>query len=381
MTADTARVSPQLSTAARLGGAAAPGTLAVMSDRYAHGELIGFATSLLRSAGLAADRAEAVARVFVEADALGFSTHGLRRLPINLDWLARGVMRAQGEPRVLRDRQAVFSWDAGHLPGPWVLDRAVREAIQRVADAGVVTATLRRCTHVACLAAYLLPLLDRDLLGVLVVSTPDERFISPFGAREGVFSNNPIAFCAPASGTSLLFDVSMAITAGGQIARAEAEGRRLPEACLKDAEGRVTDDPAVMHADPPGTVMPIGGAGHGHKGYALTLMTEVLTQALGGHGRSEAVGEGEANSVYLQVIDPAAFTDWQDYLREVDHLLDACRRALPDDPAKPVRVPGEGALARRRESLISGVALYPGIMDALEPRAREAGVALPRPLS
>lgn len=348
--------------------------------RYAHGELIEFGAALLRRGGLAAERAEAVARTFVEADAMGFTTHGLKRLPINLDWLASGAMRAEGEPRVLRDRRAVFSWDAGFLPGPWVLGEAVQQAIGRVQDAGVVTATLQRCTHVACLGAYLLPLVERDLVGLIVVSTPDERFISPFGAREAVFSNNPIAFCAPTSGTPLLFDVSMAITAGGRIARAAAEGRRLPEACLKDADGRPTDDPAVMEAAPPGTVMPIGGSGHGHKGYALTLMTEILTQALGGHGRSDAAGDGEANAIYLQVMDPGAFTDWRDYLREADYLLGACRRAAPDDPASPVRVPGEGALLRRREALISGVVLYPGIMAALESRARAAGLAVPAPL-
>jgi L-lactate dehydrogenase len=348
-----------------------------MPERYAHDALIAFAARLLQAAGLAETRAAAVARVFVEADALGFTTHGLKRLPINLQWLASGETRRDGEPTVLRDRQAVFSWDAGHLPGPWVLSRAVAEAARRAADTGIVAATLSRCTHVACLASYLLPLLERELVGVLVVSTPDERFVSPFGGREAVFSNNPIAFCAPTSGSPLLFDVSMAITAGGQIARAAAEGRRLPEACLKTAAGEASDDPSVLTTDPPGTVMPIGGLGHGHKGYALTLLTEVLTQSLAGHGRRDAAGEGEANSVYLQVIDPRAFSAWDDYLGEIDYLLAACRDAAADDPARPVRVPGEGAWQRRRQALERGVEIYPGIMEALEPHARASGVALP----
>lgn len=354
-------------------------TPAGQQPRYAVADLERFVATLFERAGLDVERAGSMARVFVGADLLGYSTHGLQRVPINLQWLQDGTTRAAGEPQVLRDRPAAFTWDADFLPGPWVVARAVAEAADRARTCGMAAATLRRCTHVACLAASLLPLLEQRLIGMLIVSTPDERFISPFGARQAVFSNNPIAFCAPTSSVPLLFDVSMAITAGGRVDRAAREGRRLPEACLKTADGTPTDDPTVMSAEPPGTVMPIGGIGHGHKGYALTLLTETLSQALSGHGRSGAAGEGEANSVYLQVMDPLAFSDWSDYLREVDYLLDVCRAAAPDDPQQPVRVPGEGAWRRREAALAGGLSLYPGIFDALQPWAERFGVAPPQP--
>ncbi|MEQ8861008.1 MAG: Ldh family oxidoreductase [Pseudomonadales bacterium] len=352
-----------------------------MGERYAAAALEEFSTALFRGAGLAEERARALARTFVDADLLGFTTHGLQRVPINLQWLADGVTQRTGEPRVCSDRAAAFSWDASFLPGPWVLRQAVAEAMRRARSGGIAAATLARCTHVACLAAYLVPVIEAELVAMLMVSTPDERFISPFGARQAVFSNNPIAFCAPTSTAPLLFDVSMAITAGGQVARAAREGRRLPEPCLKTADGAASDDPAVMDDDPPGTVMPIGGLGHGHKGYALTLMTEVLSQALGGHGRSNAAGEGEANSVYLEIIDPRAFAPWADYLREVDHLVAACRGATPDVPDDPVRVPGARAWARRRDALERGLVPYPGVIDAMRPWAERFGVTLPEPLA
>lgn len=351
-----------------------------MSTRYSAESLHRFTRALFAAAGLADDRADAMARTFLEGDLLGLTTHGLQRVPINLAWLEQGETRTAGEPEVLKDRPGAFAWNADFLPGPWVVHRAVGEAAERAAQTGIAAATLQRCTHVASLAAYLVPLLERELVGVMTVSTPDERFISPFGAREAVFSNNPIAFCAPTSQVPLLFDVSMAITAGGRIARAEQEGKRLPEASLKTPDGQATDDPSVMSADPPGTVMPIGGLGHGHKGYALTLLTEVLSQALGGHGRRDAAGEGEANSVFIQVMDPRAFADWADYLAEVDHLVRVCREAAPDDPAQPVRVPGERGWLRRRRALSEGVALYPGVMESMLPWARKLGVEPPPPL-
>jgi LDH2 family malate/lactate/ureidoglycolate dehydrogenase len=351
-----------------------------MDVKYAVADLRQFVAALFARSGLAEARAQSMAHLFVEADLLGFTTHGLHRVPSNLEWLASGQMRKSGEPEVIRERTAVASWDAHFLPGPWVTQRAVAEAARRARETGVAIVTVRRCTHVACLAAYLVPLIEQQLVGFMSVSTPDERYVSPFGAREAVFSNNPIAFCAPTSGAPLLFDVSMAITAGGHIARAYRERRRLPEQALKTGDGEPSDDPGVLRAEPPGTVMPIGGLGHGHKGYALTLMTEVLTQALAGHGRSDAVGEGEANSVFIEVVDPRAFGDWADYLAEIDHLLEACRRALPDDPAVPVRVPGERAWLRRKRALEEGLEPYPGVMDAMAVWAERLAIPAPQPL-
>ena len=348
--------------------------------RYRAADLRNLATDLFRAAGLAPDRALALAQGFLDADLLGFTTHGLQRVPINLAWLQSGDMLALGEPRVLRDRSAVFAWDAQFLPGPWVVGKAVATALARVGETGVVSATLQRCTHVACLAAYLVPVVDAGMIGLITVSTPDEQFISPFGARTAVFSNNPLAFCAPTGGKPLLFDISMAITAGGQIARAHREGRLLPEPCLKTADGDLSDDPAVMIADPPGSLMPLGGIGHGHKGYALTLMTEVLSQALSGHGRATGVGEGEANSVYLQIIDPRAFTEWVDYLREIDQLVALACGAQPDDPAQPVRIPGHAAWDRRARQRAQGVKLYPGVFEGLLTWAERLGVAVPEPI-
>jgi LDH2 family malate/lactate/ureidoglycolate dehydrogenase len=351
-----------------------------MSERYAAADLERFAAALFGATGLMPERARSMAHIFVEADLLGFTTHGLGRVPANLAWLASGHTRKTGDPVVLKDRSAVLSLDAGFLPGPWVVQQAVAEAARRARATGVAVISVRRCTHVACLAAYLLPLIEQRLVGIMTVSTPDERFISPFGGREAVFSNNPLAFCAPTSSTPLLFDVSMAITAGGQIARAYRERRRLPEAALKTALGEASDDPAVMRTSPPGTVMPIGGLEHGHKGYALTLMTEVLTQALSGHGRRDAVGDGEANAIFIEVLDPLAFTDWSEYLAQVDHLLDACRRSLPDDPAVPVRVPGERAWSRRRRALEEGLELYPDVLSGMGQWAERLAVEIPRPL-
>jgi L-lactate dehydrogenase len=65
----------------------------------------------------------------------------------------------------------------------------------------------------------------------------------------------------------------------------------------------------------------------------------------------------------------------------MQHVVDLCHTTpvAPGNP--PVRLPGEGALARRRRHIRDGVSLHETIMPALTPWAERFGVALPQRLS
>ena len=265
------------------------------------------------------------------------------------------------------------------------MHRALEHAIPKAREQGAFTMTLRRAQHVACLASTLMPAIESRMIVLMMVSSPDEAFVSPFGGSDRLFSNNPIALTAPGPGYPgesawpILFDVSMAITAGGQVARAARLGQRLPEPAIKRASGEVSDDPRSLREG--GSIMPIGGTGHGHKGHALTLMTEVLSQALAGYGRAGERPESELNNVYLQVMDPAAFCDPADYDREIGYLVQRVEKSRPDDPEMPVRMPGRNAWSNRSRQLAEGVLLDPGVLEALAPYADAAGLELPAKLS
>ncbi|HET8727405.1 MAG TPA: Ldh family oxidoreductase, partial [Alphaproteobacteria bacterium] len=174
----------------------------------------------------------------------------------------------------------------------------------------------------------------------------------------------------------ILIDISASITTNGLTNRLRAEGKRYPGPWAQDAAGRATDDPNALFADPPGTLLPTGGQDHGHKGYALALTIEALTQGLAGLGRSSAP-TGWGAGIFVQVWDPEAFAGAIPFRREVDWIVEACRRTPPLPGGDAVRLPGERGLARKREALARGVPLYGGIMDALAPRAEKLGIPLP----
>ena len=69
--------------------------------------------------------------------------------------------------------------------------------------------------------------------------------------------------------------------------------------------------------------MLLGGINAGHKGFGLALMIEALTSGLGGYGRADAPNEWGA-SVFVQVLDPAAFGGTSAFHREIDYLVEAC---------------------------------------------------------
>ena len=133
---------------------------------------------------------------------------------------------------------------------------------------------------------------------------------------------------------------------------------------LVDNQGNASDDPRVMLGDPPGAILPLGGVEQGYKGFALGLLVEALTSGLAGYGRADGE-KGWGASVFMQLLDPAAFGGRERFSRETGWLAQACR-TTPVKPGNPaVRLPGERALALRRLQLQAGVALHPEVMPAL----------------
>ena len=343
---------------------------------YRHTDLLGYAQRLLEAAGLASDRAAAVAEVLVEGDLLGHTTHGLAQLPGYLNAIATGGMALHGDPETVTDRGASVLWDGRRLPGPWLVVQAIELALERAAAHGTATVVIRRSHHIACLAAYLTRVTSRGMVVVLQSSDPSVASVAPFGGTKAFITPNPIAAGFPTAGEPVLMDISTSTTTNGLTGRLKGEGRTLDHPWLLDATGQPSADPAVLFTDPPGSILPLGGVDSGHKGYALGLLVEALTAALGGFGRADA-SEGWGAAVFLQVIDPAAFGGLDGFLRQTTWLADAARATPPVPGAGAVRLPGTRGLALRARQLAEGVELYPSIMPALAPWADRLGVHPP----
>ncbi|MFC3567865.1 Ldh family oxidoreductase [Paracoccus simplex] len=350
--------------------------------RYDRSELLAYAEALLTRAGMEPDKAAVTAEILIEGDMIGHDTHGLQLMPWYLECLAEGSLNGIGSYEVVADKGAGFVWDGRLLPGAWLLTRALAQAMERVRDHGIVGAAIRNCHHTCALSAYMRRATDRGLIVQLSVSNPAARRMAPYGGTRAVLTPNPLAMGFPTSGDPILVDLSSSITTTTMTQLLAKRGERYPEPWGLTAEGQPTDDPREI-TERGGTMMPLGGASKGHKGYGLALIVDLLGQGLSGKGRANTQAPGPlAQSVFLQVIDPAFFAGLDAFTGQSDWLAEACR-SNPPAPwnSGAVRVPGDAASARRREALRLGVPVAGNDWQRLARHAERLGVAPPEPLS
>ena len=340
------------------------------SERFDARELRRFAAGALAAAGMPQDKAAVVAGALVEADLYGHSTHGLALLADYVAEVESGEMVVDGEPEVLASRGAAACWDARRLPGIWVTARAVDEACGRADAFGLGAVAIRRSHHIGCLASFLEAPARRGYLLLVLCSDPGDALVAPFGGTSPVMTPNPIAAGIPSGGDPILMDLSTSITTAGLTARVRARGERLPGRWLVEARGDATDDPEALHRG--GALLPLGGLDHGHKGFALGLLVEALSQGLAGFGRADAPS-GWGASVLVLAFSPSMFAGAESFARQVDRLAEACLASRPADGSREVRLPGRLALDRKAAALHDGVELFPGIAQELRALAERLG--------
>lgn len=347
-----------------------------MGNCYTHKALKTFATSLLNCSGMDAAKSIVIADVLLEGDLLGHDTHGLQLLAPYLSDIKSGAMVAKGEPDVIRDLPAAVAWDGKRLPGTWLTSKAMDLAVTRAETYGTCTVTIAGGHHIACLAAYLLKATDKNMVAIIMSSAPENKSVAPFGGITGALTPNPIAVGWPTDDEPVLIDVSTSITTNGMVGRTAQNQEKLKGPWLIDHKGTPTNDPCVITSDRKGALLPMGGLEYGHKGFALGLMVEALTQGLSGHGRADTVSEW-TGEVFLQVLNPALFGGIVQFTRQSSWIKEACLNSKPIDPKNPVRMPGQDGIKKRQHQLKHGITLHPSIMPALSQWASNLGVALP----
>ena len=346
------------------------------APRYSATDLVTFCETLYLARGMRADIAMTSARILVEADLLGHSTHGMALLPGYLRALGDKTMLAAGEPIVENQRTVAQVWHGQRLSGLWLTDSAIRAATSMAKAHGTGTITIKHAHHIACLAAYLEAPARDGFMVIVQSSDPCTASVAPHGGITPIMTPNPIAIGIPTGGDPIMIDISSSITANGPSMRLMKEGKRAPGIWFVDSEGHGSNDPSVAYVEPKGALLPLGGLDAGHKGFGLGLMIESLTCGLAGYGRADPP-QGWGASVFVQVLDPEAFGGRAALERQTDHLREISHASKPQPGVGRVRLPGERGLARKAAQLAAGVELHATIMPALAPLASELKVPLP----
>ena len=312
-----------------------------------------------------------IAEHLTENSRLSIHSHGLIRVPQYIREIREGLIDPRARPRRVRARGAV-AWVSGNsgfgpVGGMFAAGQAV--ALARRHGVGLVIAS--RLGHTGRLGAYAEHIAAQRCIAVVYGNAPPRgHFVAPFGGIEGRLSTNPIAFAIPNGKTPVFADFSTSAQPEGKVRSARNRGIRMPPGVLQDARGRPTDDPRVLYRRPRGTLLPLGGAEFGHKGYALAILVEAMTTLLAGE-KSDDTSRREFDMTVLAVATAPALE------RSTAGLARYLRSSRPVDPGRPVMVPGDPERLARRSSTVE---VDPPTWKAMKTSARELGVEPPDPL-
>ncbi|RYH11721.1 Ldh family oxidoreductase [Tropicimonas sp. IMCC6043] len=347
--------------------------------RYHRDDLKTLAFQLLARGGMEQSKADIVAELLVRTDEIGVTTHGISMIPYYLPELAAGRMASEGSFEVIRDTGATLVWDGGYLPGHWLMTQALDICMERATTHGIAALAIRRSHHIGCLSVFTRIAAEKGLVCYIATSDPSGAWVAPYGGAEPTFTPNPWAIGYPAQGHPVLIDTCASITTVSKVRAHINDGIRFSHPWMLDAEGNATTDPNVVNADPRGTIQLTGGTDHGHKGYGIALMVEMLTQALAGHGRAQHPDRWGGN-VYLQVMAPDAFAGAEPFVEETTYLGELCRNNRPADGGPPVRVPGDRVQSALADAAENGIQHPDEVWRRVSASAADLGVDLPSPI-
>lgn len=263
------------------------------------------AARALTTCGAGPDQAASVARSVVAAERRGRSNVGFEHLPYYCEALRRGAVAGRGEPVVTRTRPGWLAVDARAGFAHYAFDRAVETFVDMVRDTGVAVLCVRNAYTCGELG-YFPERLARRGLAALAATNAGPAAVAPSGARQAVFSTNPLAFAFPRpGGPPLLVDQSSSACTLVDVRAAREKGERIPEGWALDRKGRPTNDPAEALQ---GSFKPFGGV----RGSNIALLVELLAAGLsGGNWSMDAPSFAEGDACpgvgqWFLAMDPAA---------------------------------------------------------------------------
>ena len=168
-------------------------------------------------------------------------------------------------------------------------------------------------------------------------------------------------------------DMATSVVAAGKIAVARKRREELPAGCLLNAAGEPSTNPDDFFVPPLGALLPFGGPVAGHKGFALSLVVDILSGALGGAGCSGSA-QRDAQGVFMLAIDIAAFTAIEEFSGRTERLVETIKSSPKAEGVSEILIPGEPEWRERKRRLAEGIFIEEATWQDIMKTAGELGV-------
>ncbi|MBI3665007.1 MAG: Ldh family oxidoreductase [Acidobacteria bacterium] len=332
-----------------------------------------FTVDIFQACGAPAAEAAIVADHLIAASLMGYDTHGVIRIPQYVEDVKREIIRPGAPLQVTRETETTAVLDCGWNFGQVGGVRAMELAIAKARRWHVAMIVARRSNHAGRLGAYTQMAAEQGLLAIGVCNSPRHgHFVLPWGGREGRLATNPISFAVPSdSGAPIMADFSTAETTEGALRLYRNLGKPLPSGWIVDAQGQPSTDPADFYGPPQGAILPFGG-GRGYRGFALSLLVEVLGGLLGG---SSITIDQPGNGLGFIVIDVSTFLAPREFAELIRELRAYIKSSPPASGFDEVQLPGEPDFRTRQQRLRHGIPIDKKTCEQIRSAAASVGVA------
>jgi LDH2 family malate/lactate/ureidoglycolate dehydrogenase len=345
-----------------------------MTDNRVHAQrLTEFAALVLSAVGVPDTDARLVADSLVTADMWGHQSHGVMRLSWYVNRIRAGVMNSVTTPETVSDSGPLAVVDGHDGVGQVLAAFAAREAVRRAEDYGVGVVAVRNSNHFGT-AAYFTRMAARDGCAA-ILTTNASPAMAPWGGRQKTVGTNPWSIAAPAGKYDVIvMDIANTAVARGKVYLAKQRAEPIPPGWAIDAEGVPTTEPAAAIE---GVILPMAG----HKGYAISLMMDVLSGVLTGSAFGSAVSgpyqfDKRSGCGHLFIaLHVAAFGDPDGFARRMEQLIDEVKAVPLAQGFDEVFYPGELEARAERDNLKQGLSLPEQTLDDLRQLADSTRVA------
>jgi LDH2 family malate/lactate/ureidoglycolate dehydrogenase len=343
-------------------------------------ELAQFSRAVFQAVGVAAEDAAVITDVLVHADLRGHGSHGLTRIPIYADRIAKGAVKARPQMHFERTAPSFLFVDGDNGPGPVVAEKGLQAGLDVASETGVCAVAMAHSNHNGAGSYYVEKAIAAGCMAIAMTNAPPSMTV--FGGRQSVIGTNPITFGTPIAGdTPVLLDMATSVVARGKIVEAAKRADSIPGGWALDAQGKPTTDGRAAEK---GVVLPMAGP----KGSALAIMVETLAGVLSGGRFAGTLGnlysdyETPQDIGHFFLLIDVSRTHVADRhavrMRQLVEELQACTTAEGFDA---ILMPGELEQTRAIESMREGIVLPANVVADLNATAAEYSLPALRELT
>ena len=283
---------------------------------------------------------QAISDHLIDANLCGMESHGVMRVMQYAERIRNGTMRINVQPETRTNKHGMTIVDGGMGSGIPTMTFAYETAMELASDCGLSAVSILNTGHTGRHGAFADEAASKGFL-TICTGGGNHRVhgqVAPHGGSRGMLPTNPWCIGIPGGDRGpVVMDFATGVIGGGWAYAAQSAGALLPEGCIIDKDGNPTRNPEDYFDG--GAILPMGA----HKGYALSLVAELIGEAMLGPSSPEC-------NWFLLAINTRNYRAPEALQAAAEDVLADIRACPPASGFDRVEIPGEREREQRKRS-------------------------------